>query len=122
MGPVPVSTNGSGKKGIAKLNYNRQYEDMEVRDAVVGREHGISQAEKSRINEVAEAVHNESERTTQTQDSLQKLRQQQQPPGLAVCWERFLPFRSIKVLLVENDDSTRYVVSALLRNCSYEGL
>ncbi|XWS74224.1 hypothetical protein CRYUN_Cryun02cG0197500 [Craigia yunnanensis] len=37
-----------------------------------------------------------------------------------IHWERFLPFGSIKVLLVENDDLTRHVVSALLRNCSYE--
>ncbi|XP_010543355.1 PREDICTED: two-component response regulator-like APRR7 [Tarenaya hassleriana] len=37
-----------------------------------------------------------------------------------VCWERFLHVRSIRVLLVENDDSTRHVVTALLRNCSYE--
>lgn len=46
---------------------------------------------------------------------------QQQVQGHAVRWERFLPFRSLKVLLVENDDCTRHVVSALLRNCSYEG-
>ncbi|XP_059628231.1 two-component response regulator-like PRR37 isoform X2 [Cornus florida] len=45
---------------------------------------------------------------------------QQQPQGPVIRWERFLPLRSLKVLLVENDDSTRHVVSALLRNCSYE--
>lgn len=37
-----------------------------------------------------------------------------------VHWERFLPQRQLQVLLVENDDATRHVVSALLRNCSYE--
>ncbi|CDP06695.1 unnamed protein product [Coffea canephora] len=46
--------------------------------------------------------------------------QQQQSPGTAVGWERFLHITSIKVLLVENDDSTRHVVTALLRNCNYE--
>ncbi|KAF9674822.1 hypothetical protein SADUNF_Sadunf10G0166900 [Salix dunnii] len=46
--------------------------------------------------------------------------QQQQSQGSLVHWERFLPRRSLKVLLVENDDSTRHVVSALLRNCGYE--
>ncbi|PIN08046.1 hypothetical protein CDL12_19391 [Handroanthus impetiginosus] len=46
--------------------------------------------------------------------------QQQQPQGTGVCWERFLHVRSIRVLLVENDDSTRHVVTALLRNCNYE--
>ncbi|GMN39063.1 hypothetical protein TIFTF001_008298 [Ficus carica] len=47
----------------------------------------------------------------------------QQPPQEAmVCWERFLHLRSLKFLLVENDDSTRHIVTALLRNCSYEGI
>lgn len=46
--------------------------------------------------------------------------QQQSSSGSVIRWERFLPFRSLKVLLVENDDSTRHVLSALLRNCCYE--
>ncbi|PUZ69143.1 hypothetical protein GQ55_2G086000 [Panicum hallii var. hallii] len=37
-----------------------------------------------------------------------------------VCWERFLQKKTIRVLLVESDDSTRQVVSALLRHCMYE--
>ncbi|KAF0903942.1 hypothetical protein E2562_030080 [Oryza meyeriana var. granulata] len=37
-----------------------------------------------------------------------------------VRWERFLPVKTLRVLLVENDDSTRQVVSALLRKCCYE--
>lgn len=36
-------------------------------------------------------------------------------------WERFLPKISLRVLLVEADDSTRQIVSALLRKCSYRG-
>ncbi|KAI3793392.1 hypothetical protein L1987_36011 [Smallanthus sonchifolius] len=40
--------------------------------------------------------------------------------GPVIQWDRLLPLRSLKVLLVEDDDSTRHVVSALLRNCSYE--
>ncbi|XP_051132291.1 two-component response regulator-like APRR7 isoform X2 [Andrographis paniculata] len=51
-----------------------------------------------------------------------QVQQQQQPQGTVVCWERFLHVRSIWVLLVENDDSTRHVVTALLRNCNYEVL
>jgi hypothetical protein len=39
-----------------------------------------------------------------------------------VCWERFLQKKTIKVLLVESDDSTRQVVGALLRHCMYQGL
>lgn len=45
---------------------------------------------------------------------------QQQPQQRVVRWERFLPVRTLKVLLVESDDSTRQLVSALLRNSSYE--
>lgn len=54
---------------------------------------------------------------------IQISQQQQQQPPLApvVKWERYLPVRSLKVLLVENDDSTRHIVTALLNNCSYEG-
>ncbi|XP_010912376.1 two-component response regulator-like APRR5 [Elaeis guineensis] len=36
-----------------------------------------------------------------------------------IRWESFLPRRSIRVLLVEHDDSTRHIVAALLRKCSY---
>lgn len=38
-----------------------------------------------------------------------------------IRWERFLPRRSLRVLLVEPDDSTRHIVTALLRKCSYHG-
>ncbi|KAK1409523.1 hypothetical protein QVD17_36049 [Tagetes erecta] len=46
--------------------------------------------------------------------------QNQQLQEHVIQWDRFLPLRSLKVLLVEDDDSTRQVVSALLHNCSYE--
>ncbi|XP_051143058.1 two-component response regulator-like APRR5 [Andrographis paniculata] len=36
-----------------------------------------------------------------------------------VSWERFLPKVVVRVLLVEADDSTRQIISALLRKCSY---
>uniref|UniRef100_A0A1J3GKK6 Two-component response regulator-like APRR3 n=1 Tax=Noccaea caerulescens TaxID=107243 RepID=A0A1J3GKK6_NOCCA len=52
--------------------------------------------------------------------SQQEQQQQQQPLAPVVKWERYLPVRSLKVLLVENDDSTRQIVTALLKNCSYE--
>ncbi|KAM0053356.1 putative response regulator and transcription factor RR-A-type family [Helianthus debilis subsp. tardiflorus] len=46
--------------------------------------------------------------------------QQLQPQGSLSHWDQFLHVRSIKVMLVENDDSTRHIVTALLRNCNYE--
>lgn len=36
-------------------------------------------------------------------------------------WENFLPKMVFRVLLVESDDSTRQIVAALLRKCSYRG-
>ncbi|KAH1037895.1 hypothetical protein J1N35_039638 [Gossypium stocksii] len=39
--------------------------------------------------------------------------------GAVVNWERFLPMPALRVLLVEADDSTRQIISALLRKCSY---
>lgn len=38
-----------------------------------------------------------------------------------VMWERFLPKLAVRVLLVEADDSTRQIIAALLRKCSYKG-
>ncbi|KAL9251458.1 Two-component response regulator-like PRR95-like protein [Drosera capensis] len=40
--------------------------------------------------------------------------------GSIVRWERFLPRMVVRVLLVEADDSTRQIISALLRKCSYK--
>jgi pseudo-response regulator 5 len=42
-------------------------------------------------------------------------------PAAAVRWDQILPSRSLRVLLVEHDDSTRQVVTALLRKCGYRG-
>ncbi|KAJ0258167.1 Two-component response regulator-like APRR9 [Hirschfeldia incana] len=38
----------------------------------------------------------------------------------AVRWEKYLPKTVLRVLLVESDDSTRQIIAALLRNCSYK--
>lgn len=35
--------------------------------------------------------------------------------------EGFLPRMFLRVLLIEGDDSTRHIISALLRKCSYKG-
>jgi pseudo-response regulator 5 len=47
------------------------------------------------------------------------------PPAAAgrevVRWDQILPRRSLRILLVEHDDSTRQVVTALLRKCGYRG-
>ncbi|KAI5059315.1 hypothetical protein GOP47_0025634 [Adiantum capillus-veneris] len=58
----------------------------------------------------------QAHRHTQQEQKLQA-----QPQHSAVVrWERFLPHQQLHVLLVEDDDATRHIVGALLRNCSYE--
>nr|GMC96461.1 two-component response regulator-like APRR5 [Ipomoea batatas]GME09636.1 two-component response regulator-like APRR5 [Ipomoea batatas] len=42
-----------------------------------------------------------------------------QAAAAAMRWERFLPKMALRVLLVEADDSTRQIIAALLRKCSY---
>ncbi|XP_038874792.1 two-component response regulator-like APRR3 isoform X1 [Benincasa hispida] len=39
--------------------------------------------------------------------------------GIGIKWERFLPKMRLRVLLVEADDSTRQIITALLRKCCY---
>lgn len=41
--------------------------------------------------------------------------------NVVVRWEKFLPKMTLRVLLVEADDSTRHIIAALLRKCSYKG-
>ncbi|KAL7108153.1 hypothetical protein ACP275_06G097500 [Erythranthe tilingii] len=42
------------------------------------------------------------------------------PSSPEVMWGNFLPKMAVRVLLVEADDSTRQIVAALLRKCSYK--
>ncbi|KAL0735209.1 hypothetical protein Bca4012_011419 [Brassica carinata] len=76
---------------------------------------GSSEEDESRVEDTAGNANNLLQITQQQQQQ-----QQQQPLAPVVNWERYLPVRSLKVLLVENDDSTRHIVTALLKNCSYE--
>lgn len=41
--------------------------------------------------------------------------------GVVMRWEKLLPGMNMRVLLVEADDSTRHIIAALLRKCSYRG-
>lgn len=61
------------------------------------------------------------ERRTRGEEGESGNRGESRNPGEQVIrWERFLPCRVLRVLLVENDDSTRHIVAALLRKCSYQ--
>lgn len=76
-------------------------------------------SEEDKANGITMDVRNGSSGAGQGSGGLQIPLSQQ--TSATVCWERFLHVRTIRVLLVENDDCTRYIVTALLRNCSYEG-
>lgn len=49
-----------------------------------------------------------------------EVRREKRKDGM-VKWERYLPRMVLRVLLVEADDSTRQIIAALLRKCSYKG-
>jgi len=53
--------------------------------------------------------------------SRRKIRKKDAGVDGLVKWERFLPKIALRVLLVEADDSTRQIIAALLRKCSYRG-
>lgn len=108
-----MSSNGAGEEAPMEANLEMHDEPEDIRGIDLERQ-GILEDE-TKINESAKDVKD---------DPKGDIAQPQPPPpplGPIVRWERFLPVRSLNVLLVENDDSTRQLVSALLRNCSYEG-
>lgn len=118
-----MNNNGPVTIELAELNHQMQDERKEMTVGVTGEGQGLSEEDEYQINKDAEDVDVGQSEVVQEEahapDVFQRLQQQPQEP--VVRWERFLPLRSLKVLLVENDDSTRQVVSALLRNCGYEG-
>jgi len=105
-----MSVDGDSKE-LKELN-------QRLRDGkkIAGGERGL--CEEVKCNGIAEEVKVEQGGTVESSSVQQHI---PQPQGAIICWERFLHIRSLKVLLVEIDDSTRHVVTALLRNCSYEG-
>ncbi|XP_022765293.1 two-component response regulator-like PRR37 isoform X2 [Durio zibethinus] len=121
MGIVQMSNNGPVTNGLVELNTSVHDEHKQMRDGLTGEGQGLSAEDESQINEDVEDRHDGNKEVVQLQIHMRGVQQmsQQQSHGPLVCWERFLPLRSLKVLLVENDDSTRHVVCALLRNCGY---
>ncbi|XWS48655.1 hypothetical protein CRYUN_Cryun13aG0094800 [Craigia yunnanensis] len=74
-------------------------------------------------SEEAEEVKTESETEMENGEFEGNKRRKKNPgssaSGEAVKWERFFPRMALRVLLVEADDSTRQIIDALLRKCSY---
>ncbi|KAL8135993.1 hypothetical protein AgCh_010562 [Apium graveolens] len=94
---------------------NGHLQDVPARDEVgnVGGGRSNFRGEWSRINKTGDGKDG-------CEEGIRVFEQQQRSQGSSVNWERFLNIRTIKVLLVENDDSTRHVVAALLRNLNYD--
>lgn len=58
----------------------------------------------------------------ETEEELSKAKQQKDDGSREmVKWDKFIPRMVLRVLLVEADDSTRQIIAALLRKCSYRG-
>ncbi|KAK3042066.1 hypothetical protein RJ639_001768 [Escallonia herrerae] len=51
---------------------------------------------------------------------LEKMKEDGSAMSSVVRWEKFLPKMLLRVLLIEADDSTRQIIAALLRKCSYK--
>lgn len=117
MVAVAVSNGGVDEGGWA--DGKMCFEQKEDRNGVMGEGQGFGSSEEddTRVDDAPADANNGPGVAIQVHDGFQIPQQSQ---NSVVRWERFLPTRSLKVLLVENDNSTRHVVSALLRNCSYE--
>lgn len=111
----------SSQRGKGFLQVNSQVEADYQGDVngFVGNGPGSQAGEEPISSKIV--VNGQDEHQVAVQGSAAVQAAQQQPQGSLVHWEQFLHVRSIKVMLVENDDCTRHIVTALLRNCNYEG-
>lgn len=114
-----MNADSNGDKGFRELNHRPYDGNKRAANGVVGEGHVKLEGDDPKVNEIARNVKDGDIGGVQVPAVLQM--PQQQPQNATGCWERFLHQTSIKVLLVEYDDSTRHVVTALLRNCRYEG-
>lgn len=111
--------NGSEANGSAQANQLVEDDKQVARDGDAnGGQRGLLEQD-GLVNDVQKVdVNGVSGNPDQAEINTQGLHPS--PTCQIIHWERFLHVRTLKVLLVENDDSTRHIVSALLRNCSYE--
>ncbi|GAB4856756.1 Two-component response regulator-like [Ancistrocladus abbreviatus] len=115
-----MTDEGEGNKGLVEINQHLCCERKRVENGTVGGRQGLLENGEARVNQIGQDIRDGNEGMVVQAAAVGQVPPQQPSQGAAVCWERFLPLRSLRVLLVENDDSTRHVVAALLRNCSYE--
>ncbi|KAK7285113.1 hypothetical protein RJT34_19873 [Clitoria ternatea] len=118
---VPMSVDRGDDKELQELTQRLGDEKRTSENGDSGDGHSLQEKDRLKCNEIADDLDvGQGVAVGVGASSVQKHIPPQQPHGATVRWERFLHLRSLNVLLVENDDSTRHVVTALLRNCSYE--
>lgn len=119
---MQVRQDAMGDSRLAELNRHGRQDQKDARGGIMGDGQELSEQDESRDDEGMIDVGDGDWHLPDANLLSRRLVHQQplQPQGSVIRWERFLPQRCLKVLLVENDDSTRQIVSALLRNCSYE--
>ncbi|XP_022005904.1 two-component response regulator-like APRR3 isoform X1 [Helianthus annuus] len=114
-----MTSSQGGSKGFQQVNNHVKAERQRDVNGFVGNGPGSQARDKlAGTRKVDENGQDECQVAGQGNAAVQA--PQQQPQGSLVHWEKFLHVRSIKVMLVENDDCTRHIVTALLRNCNYE--
>ncbi|KAF3331685.1 two-component response regulator-like PRR37 isoform X2 [Carex littledalei] len=117
-----VPSEDASQRALAEINTTNHGHQVNPGPHGERNNEGGSEEDESRVNR-PEKVQNghacpgDAPQLPGLQSGTEKQGQQHLGP---VQWERFLPVKTLKVLLVENDDSTRQIVTALLRNCSYE--
>ncbi|KAE8705994.1 Two-component response regulator-like APRR7 [Hibiscus syriacus] len=113
-----MNVNSDGEKGLRELNHRHYDGNKRTTNGVVADEQVMLEEDDPKVNEIARNVKDGRIGAVQAP----AMRQMAQPrPQNAMCyWQRFLHLTTVTVLLVENDDSTRHVVTALLRNCCYD--
>ncbi|XWS66956.1 hypothetical protein CRYUN_Cryun05aG0244700 [Craigia yunnanensis] len=104
-----MNIDSGGDKGLQELNHRLYDGNKRITNGA---------EEHLKVNEIAQNVKDGHVGAVQAPSVLQM--PQQQPQNAMCFWQRFLHVTTVTVLLVENDDSTRHVVTALLRNCCYE--
>lgn len=114
-----MNINGPVTKESVDLDFHTQDENKEISNAVTGVLGEGQRIVKEDELQVTENVPKAVQVQVQAQSGQPSSEQQLHDPSL--FWEGFLPTKSLKVMVVEDDDSTRLVICALLRKCGYEG-
>ncbi|KAE8719066.1 Two-component response regulator-like APRR7 [Hibiscus syriacus] len=116
-----MNVDSNGDEELRELNHQLYDGNKITSNVVVAEEHVTLERDDLKVNKTTENVKDgHLEAIWGLQSPAVVPIPQQQPQNAMCCWERFLHVRTVTVLLVENDDCTRHVVTALLRNCSYE--